>query len=338
MKKIILSLLVAFMLVPSVVNASTDASGSEFSWNYEEIDTVPGVGVFANTIYLMDDGIPYQEINEEANLLATYTSDDVLTFAQDQGFYLFGGAKDNTTIVVNGDNFINVILDQTYVISGDGSLTIDSYKSAASGTGWVSYDLTEEWIVEHITTDMDVVYNEDGSVTFTSDIAINNKLEANDVIFETTESFADSYKLDVTNILDSASDELKSEVSNNNKTLVALYDISVVDENNSVVPMEDGTFTIRIKLTDEMLTYDALTAAYILDGKIVETFNTTIDGEYVVFNTTHLSEYAILGENTTTDEVIENPSTGDNIMQYAIVLCLSAIGFGYVAYTLRKEN
>ena len=102
--------------------------------------------------------------------------------------------------------------------------------------------------------------------------------------------------------------------------------------------MENGTFTIKIKLTDAMKEYNTLTAAYILDGKIVETFNTTIDGEYVVFNTTHLSEYAILGENTTTDEVIENPSTGDNIMQYAIVLCLSAIGIGYVAYTLKKEN
>ena len=213
MKKIFLSLLASFMLVPTIVSASTDASESEFSWNYEEIDTVPGVGVFADTIYLMDDGIPYQEINENANLLATYTSDDILTFVQDQGFYLFGGAKDNTTIVVNGNNFINVVLEQNYVISGSGSLTIDNYKSAAGNTGWVSYDLTEEWINEHITTDMDVVYNEDGSVTFISNVVTNNKLEANDVIFETAESFADSYKLDVTNILDSASDELKAEVN-----------------------------------------------------------------------------------------------------------------------------
>lgn len=338
MKKIFLSLLASFMLVPTIVSASTDASESEFSWNYEEIDTVPGVGVFADTIYLMDDGIPYQEINENANLLATYTSDDILTFVQDQGFYLFGGAKDNTTIVVNGNNFINVVLEQNYVISGSGSLTIDNYKSAAGNTGWVSYDLTEEWINEHITTDMDVVYNEDGSVTFISNVVTNNKLEANDVIFETAESFADSYKLDVTNILDSASDELKAEVNSVNKSLVALYDISVIDENNSVVPMEDGTFTIRIKLTDEMLAYDTLTAAYILDGKIVETFATSTQGEYVVFNTTHLSEYAILGENATTDEVIENPSTGDNVMQYAIVLCLSITGIAYATYMLKKEN
>ena len=338
MKKIFLSLLALFIFVPSIVSASTDSSNSEFSWNYEEIDTVPGIGVFADTIYLMDDGIPYQEINTDANLLATYTSDDVLTFVQDQGFYLFGGAKDNTTIVVNGDNFINVLLDQNYVVSGNGSLTIDSYKSTEGNTGWVSYDLTEEWISKHITTDMDVVYNEDGSVTFTSNVVANNKLEKNDVIFETTGSFADSYKLDVTNILDSASDELKAEISSGNKSLIALYDISVVDENNSVVPMEDGTFTIRIKLTDEMTTYDTLTAAYILDDKIEETFTTTIDGEYVVFNTSHLSEYAILGENTTTDEGIENPSTGDNVMQYAIVLCLSITGIAYAMYTIKKEN
>ena len=337
MKKMLLGLLAVFMLVPTIVNASTDSSDSEFSWNYEEIDTVPGIGVFADTIYLMDDGIPYQSINEEANLLATYTSDDVLTFVQNQGFYLFGGSKDNTKIIVNGNNFINVLLDQNYVISGNGSLTIDSYKSATGNTGWISYDVTKEWIAKHITTDMDVVYNEDGSATFTSNLVTNNKLENNDIIFETSDSFDESYKLDVADILDSVSDTLKAEVNSANKALIALYDISVVDENNSIVPMEDGTFTIRIKLNDDMLSYDTLTAAYILDGKIKETFNTTIEGEYIVFNTTHLSEYAILGENTTTEEVIENPSTGDNIIQYATILCLSIAGIGYAMYTLRKE-
>ena len=187
---------------------------------------------------------------------------------------------------------------------------------------------------EHITSEKVVTYNEDGSVTFSD----GNILTSDNVIFESSENFDESYKLESIDILDNASEELKNEVANQNKVLLALYDISVVNGNSEVVPMENGTFTIKIKLTDAMKEYNTLTAAYILDGKIVETFNTTIDGEYVVFNTTHLSEYAILGENTVTDETVENPSTGDNVMQYAIVLCLSAIGIGYAAYTLRKEN
>lgn len=203
-----------------------------------------------------------------------------------------------------------------------------------SVAGWSIYDIDEAWVSEHITSDKVVTYNEDGSVTFSD----GNVLTSDNVIFESSENFDESYKLESIDILDNASEELKNEVANQNKVLLALYDISVVNGNSEVVPMENGTFTIKIKLTDAMKEYNTLTAAYILDGKIVETFNTTIDGEYVVFNTTHLSEYAILGENTVTDETVENPSTGDNVMQYAIVLCLSAIGIGYAAYTLRKEN
>lgn len=407
MKKILFGLLAVFMLIPSAVSASTDASEIEFSWSYDEVSTFPGVGVFADTIYLMSDGVPSPSITENAKLVATYTSDDTLTFAKDQTSYLFGGATSDSTIVVDGNNTINVLLNQKYTITGEGTLTVDSYGSYAqledesgnllfnvfyyygettSGTpqsimlkdengdalivskeegiesifeelkeynegldgatydensvlytsvaGWSTYDIDETWVNEHITTDKIVTYNDDGSVTFSD----GNVLTSDNVIFESSENFDESYKLESIDILDKASDELKSEVANQNKVLLALYDISVVDGNSEIVPMENGTFTIKIKLTDAMKEYNTLTAAYILDGEIVETFNTTIEGEYVVFNTTHLSEYAILGENVVTDETVENPSTGDNIMQYAIVLCLSAIGIGYATYTLRKEN
>lgn len=407
MKKMLLGLLAGLFVFPTIASATTDTSETEFSWSYDEVSTFPGVGVFADTIYLMSDGIPSPSITENAKLVATYTSDDTLTFAKDQTSYLFGGATSDSTIVVDGNNTINVLLNQKYTITGEGTLTVDSYGSyeqlkdeagnllfnvfyyygeTASGTpqsimlkdengdplivskeegiesifeelkeynegldgatynendvlytsvaGWSIYDIDEAWVSEHITSDKVVTYNEDGSVTFSD----GNVLTSDNVIFESSENFDESYKLESIDILDNASEELKNEVANQNKVLLALYDISVVDGNSEVVPMENGTFTIKIKLTDAMKEYNTLTAAYILDGKIVETFNTTIDGEYVVFNTTHLSEYAILGENTVTDETVENPSTGDNVMQYAIVLCLSAIGIGYAAYTLRKEN
>lgn len=407
MKKMLLGLLAGLFVFPTIASATTDTSETEFSWSYDEVSTFPGVGVFADTIYLMSDGIPSPSITENAKLVATYTSDDTLTFAKDQTSYLFGGATSDSTIVVDGNNTINVLLNQKYTITGEGTLTVDSYGSyeqlkdeagnllfnvfyyygeTASGTpqsimlkdengdplivskeegiesifeelkeynegldgatynendvlytsvaGWSIYDIDEAWVSEHITSDKVVTYNEDGSVTFSD----GNILTSDNVIFESSENFDESYKLESIDILDNASEELKNEVANQNKVLLALYDISVVNGNSEVVPMENGTFTIKIKLTDAMKEYNTLTAAYILDGKIVETFNTTIDGEYVVFNTTHLSEYAILGENTVTDETVENPSTGDNVMQYAIVLCLSAIGIGYAAYTLRKEN
>ena len=350
----------------------------------------------ADTIYLMDDGIPSQSISENANLVATYTIDDILKFENNQTSYLFGGSTNNTNIVVNGNNTINVLMNQKYTITGTGSLTIQyyivneqlkdeennllyevfydtaylkdengenitvtskeelatifdeikEYNSLVDGTydetkatliplnEWVNYEIDEAWVKENITTDKDVIYNTDGSVTFSDG---NKVLSSDNVLFESSESFKESYKLNVVDILDKASNSLKDEVASSNKVLLLLYDISVIDDNSEIIPMEDGTFTIKVKLTDEMKKYNTLTAAYILDDKIVENFDTTIDGEYVVFNTTHLSEYAILGENTT-DQVIENPSTVDNILQYVTILCLSAIGIGYALYTLRKEN
>ncbi len=408
MKKIFLGILAA-LLVPTAVSASTDASEVEFTWSYDEVATFPGVGVFADTIYLMSDGIPSPSITENAKLIATYTSDDTLTFAKDQTSYLFGGATSNSTIVVDGTNAINVLLNQKYTITGEGTLTVDSYGAyaqledeagnllfnvfyyygeTASGTpqsimlkdengdplivskeegiesifeelkeyneglsgatydeksvlytavaGWSIYDIDEAWVSEHITTDKIITYNADGSVTFSD----GNVLTSDNVIFESNENFDESYKLESLDILDTASDKLKSEITGQNKVLLAFYDISVVDENSEIVPMENGTFTIKIKLTDAMKEYNTLTAAYVKDGKIVETFKTTIDGEYVVFNTTHLSEYAIMGENVDTgnDEVIENPSTGDNVTQYALVFGISLVGIGYAMYTLRKEN
>ena len=195
--------------------------------------------------------------------------------------------------------------------------------------------ITEEWIKEHITTEMNIIYNENDSITFSN---VGSVLDAENVIFESKDILDEKFTLDVTDVTSNATDELKDAIALDNKVLLLLYDISVVNENNEIVPMENGTFTIKIKLTEEMKEYDTLTAAYILDGKVVETFDISIDGEYVVFNTTHLSEYAILGENVKTDEIIENPSTGDNILVYVTILGLSVVGTGILLYKIRKEN
>ena len=182
---------------------------------------------------------------------------------------------------------------------------------------------------------MKIIYNENDSITFSN---VGSVLDAENVIFESKDILDEKFTLDVTDVTSNATDELKDAIALDNKVLLLLYDISVVNENNEIVPMENGTFTIKIKLTEEMKEYDTLTAAYILDGKVVETFDISIDGEYVVFNTTHLSEYAILGENVKTDEVIENPSTGDNILVYVTILGLSVVGTGILLYKIRKEN
>ena len=51
---------------------------------------------------------------------------------------------------------------------------------------------------------------------------------------------------------------------------------------------------IRILLEESLRGYDKYQVVYIKDGKIVEEMPTKIEGNYIVFETTHLSEYGIV--------------------------------------------
>ena len=99
--------------------------------------------------------------------------------------------------------------------------------------------------------------------------------------------------------------------------------------------------TIRVKLPTELNNYDKYEVVYIKDGKIEETINAELDGEYLVFRTTHLSEYGIIAtkdskQNNNTED-ISNPKTGDNIVIYVAMACISIIGM--VALRInRKKN
>lgn len=404
-KKCLAIILAGILMFPIIASASSDSSDYELSYSYDG-SKICGIGVDNGEERVLTNLMCSKNTSGDEISIATFIKNangDTLTLESDADFYLYGGAEDSSTIVVNGNNHINILTDEHFTITGNGSLTIDglySSRLAVDEDGnqlyYIVYDdidgfqhrvvdengddvlvvskeefeamyenlkasnpdmaqialedleyfinsqhevvpetITEEWIKEHITTEMNIIYNENDSITFSN---VGSVLDAENVIFESKDILDEKFTLDVTDVTSNATDELKDAIALDNKVLLLLYDISVVNENNEIVPMENGTFTIKIKLTEEMKEYDTLTAAYILDGKVVETFDISIDGEYVVFNTTHLSEYAILGENVKTDEVIENPSTGDNILVYVTILGLSVVGTGILLYKIRKEN
>ncbi len=404
-KKCLAIILAGILMFPIIASASSDSSDYELSYSYDG-SKICGIGVDNGEERVLTNLMCSKNTSGDEISIATFIKNangDTLTLESDADFYLYGGAEDSSTIVVNGNNHINILMDEHFTITGNGSLTIDglySSRLAVDEDGnqlyYIVYDdidgfqhrvvdengddvlvvskeefeamyenlkasnpdmaqialedleyfinsqyevvpetITEEWIKEHITTEMNIIYNENDSITFSN---VGSVLDAENVIFESKDILDEKFTLDVTDVTSNATDELKDAIALDNKVLLLLYDISVVNENNEIVPMENGTFTIKIKLTEEMKEYDTLTAAYILDGKVVETFDISIDGEYVVFNTTHLSEYAILGENVKTDEIIENPSTGDNILVYVTILGLSVVGTGILLYKIRKEN
>ncbi len=160
--------------------------------------------------------------------------------------------------------------------------------------------ITEAWVNERVTTDMKVVYNENGTVTFTSEEDEDMySLKNNDVTFTIKNPLNPSYTL-VVNSVDA------SKLVLDKYTLIKGYDISVL-AGTEIVPIENGEFEIKIPVD---VKYDKFVVGYIEDGNVKETFDATYKDGYVTFKTTHLSEYSIFGMN---EETEKNPQTGDNI-------------------------
>ena len=133
--------------------------------------------------------------------------------------------------------------------------------------------------------------------------------------------------------------EVKKDLSNKNVKYV--FDINILNENKEKVSIKDKVMTIRVKLPTELKNYDKYEVVYIKDGKIEETINAELDGEYLVFRTTHLSEYGIIAtkdskQNNNTEN-ISNPKTGDNIVIYVAMACISIIGMVELRIN-RKKN
>ena len=106
--------------------------------------------------------------------------------------------------------------------------------------------------------------------------------------------------------------------------MIALYDINVVD-GRQVVPMEDGEFTISISIPESMQKFDTYKVFYIdNDGKIAETLDAKLENGKVVFTTTHLSTYGIIGYNNVETN---NPNTSDmNLALILTILGLASVG------------
>ena len=125
-------------------------------------------------------------------------------------------------------------------------------------------------------------------------------------------------------------------------TLLELYDIYMADENDNIVDMGNGTYKIKIELNDTLKKYEEYQVIYISEDNTVELIDAKVDGNYVVFNTTHLSKYGIVGsEIRKTGNIITNPKTADSVVTYGLILGALLITAGMVLFRirkLRKEN
>lgn len=143
--------------------------------------------------------------------------------------------------------------------------------------------------------------------------------------------------------------ELKEELPG----LLSIYEISV-RKDGKALEIKDNPMTVKIPMNDHLKGYKYYQAVYL--GDPLERFDAEVEGNFLVFETTHLSQYAILGSNTPfetsekptdpttptdptdpTDpakpeqpgkpsEKTESPQTGDNSNMFLLVALLFASG------------
>lgn len=164
--------------------------------------------------------------------------------------------------------------------------------------------------LKHNQDDVRVIENNGevkGSITFEKDMSKN-------------------YTLDIKKV------EVKKELAF--KNIKYIVDINVLKD-GEVVKISDNKMKIKVALPEELKGYKKYEVVYISNDEIKETIPATVKDGYIVFETSHLSEYGIIVE----DKNINNPNTIDNIVFYMIMfVSVLFVGCGLYSYSKKEKN
>ena len=212
-----------------------------------------------------------------------------------------------------------------------------------------SVTVTKSWISSHIMTDLDISLDNGYGVIKYVEPKIEEKvvksdsstLESDNVILISEDKVNSKYKLEVDDLKE---DEIADKVSNSiDKLLVGLYDVNVYN-GKKIVSMKNGSYTIKIKLEDNINEYDDYQIIYVNDdGEIEEYIDAKIDGGYIVFETSHLSQYGVIAipkeevpiETISVEKRIVNVG---NVLKVSLLVSFIAVALGLIGFTLFKSN
>ena len=210
---------------------------------------------------------------------------------------------------------------------------------------------SDEWINAY---DMQVYAKWEKNVTELTNSDTNVSISLTDGVPEDATLSADTIAQE--SVLESRP-ELKEELPG----LLSIYDISV-RQNGETLEIKDNPMTVKIPLNDHLKGYKYYQAVYL--GDPLERFDAVVEGDFLVFETDHLSQYAILGSNTPfetsekptdptdpTDpakpeqqgkpsEQIESPQTGDssNMALWISLMMVSCGGLLGMLFYKRKKT
>ena len=141
------------------------------------------------------------------------------------------------------------------------------------------------------------------------------------------------YKLDIKPV------EVKKDLTS--KNIKYVVDINVL-ENGQIVKISDTKMKIKIALPEDLKGFNKYEVVYISNDEIKETISATVEDGYIVFETSHLSQYGIVATNVEekteqTKNETNNPKTGDNIITSVILFVISIATIGALTIVNRKK-
>lgn len=138
------------------------------------------------------------------------------------------------------------------------------------------------------------------------------------------------YELDVKPV------EVKENLANNDVKYVV--DINLL-ENGQVVKVSDNKMKVKIALPEDLKGFKRYEVVYISNDEIKETIPAVVEDGYIVFETSHLSQYGIIATNVLKNNT-NNPRTGDNnnISLWTSLFSISTLAvLGLTVYNIKKR-
>ncbi len=218
-------------------------------------------------------------------------------------------------------------------------------------TKMTSVTVTESWISSHIKTDLSAsIENGYGIIKYVEPKKEEEKqpkknsstLESDNVILISEKKVNSKYKLSVDDLKE---EEIAQKVSDSiDKLLVGLYDVNVYN-GKKIVSMKNGSYTIKIKLENDVNEYENYQIIYVNDdGEIAEYIEAKIEDGYIVFETSHLSQYGVIATPVEQEPVVETVSVKKrtinvgNILKISLLVSFILISLGLLGFTIFKSS
>ena len=260
------------------------------NWRESGYDTIIGLGETKTVkdgktfiTFDFENGLRYGA--GDKNLAPIFTRGCTVTFNPN------GGALKDGEKAIREIDLKSVENGQFFDIGG-----VIPVREGYTFAGWyTSPDCTDESLIANTASDewinaydMQVYAKWEKNVTELTNSDTNVSISLTDGVPEDATLSADTIAQE--SVLESRP-ELKEELPG----LLSIYDISV-RQNGETLEIKDNPMTVKIPLNDHLKGYKYYQAVYL--GDPLERFDAVVEGDFLVFETDHLSQYAILGSNT----------------------------------------